>query len=92
LKSGCSLSRAAPRVDRLVIVAYHGKTRTLAHQQLHQLILAGVSSGRILKAANILIANNPHVFEKRLFSELGYGAELKVLSFCISIFSKTRDW
>lgn len=25
------------------------------------------SSGRILKAANILIANNPHVFEKRLF-------------------------
>lgn len=38
------------------------------------------SSGRILKAANILIANNPHVFEKRLFSELSYGAELKVLS------------
>ncbi|QGX86751.1 AAA family ATPase [Escherichia coli] len=38
------------------------------------------SSGRILKAANILIANNPHVFEKRLFSELGYGTELKVLS------------
>ncbi|WP_312204246.1 UvrD-helicase domain-containing protein, partial [Mixta calida] len=38
------------------------------------------STGRILKAANILIANNPHVFEKRLFSELGYGVELKVLS------------
>ena len=38
------------------------------------------SSGRILKAANILIANNPHVFEKRLFSELGYGAELKVVT------------
>ena len=37
------------------------------------------SSERILKAANILIANNPHVFEKRLFSELGYGAELKVV-------------
>ncbi|NDJ55470.1 DNA helicase Rep [Enterobacteriaceae bacterium 4M9] len=37
------------------------------------------SSGRILKAANILIANNPHVFEKRLFSELGYGSELKVV-------------
>lgn len=37
------------------------------------------SSGRILKAANILIANNPHVFEKRLFSELGYGPELKVV-------------
>ena len=38
------------------------------------------SSERILKAANILIANNPHVFEKRLFSELGYGAELKVIT------------
>ncbi|QHP82190.1 DNA helicase Rep [Pectobacterium carotovorum] len=38
------------------------------------------SSGRILKAANILIANNPHVFEKRLFSELGYGDELKVIT------------
>ncbi|PWC09545.1 ATP-dependent DNA helicase Rep [Brenneria roseae subsp. americana] len=38
------------------------------------------SSGRILKSANILIANNPHVFEKRLFSELGYGDELKVIT------------
>ncbi|CAK9886448.1 MAG: ATP-dependent DNA helicase Rep [Candidatus Erwinia impunctatus] len=38
------------------------------------------SSQRILKAANILIANNPHTFEKKLFSELGYGAELKVVS------------
>lgn len=38
------------------------------------------SSGRILKAANILIANNPHVFEKKLFSELGYGTPLKVLT------------
>ncbi|MGF7410047.1 DNA helicase Rep [Providencia alcalifaciens] len=38
------------------------------------------SSGRILKAANILIANNPHVFDKKLFSELGYGAPLKVLT------------
>ncbi|ENZ0172740.1 DNA helicase Rep [Providencia rettgeri] len=38
------------------------------------------SSERILKAANILIANNPHVFEKKLFSELGYGASLRVLT------------
>lgn len=38
------------------------------------------SSGCILKAANILIANNPHIFEKRLFSELGYGEPLKVLT------------
>ncbi|EKN5073580.1 DNA helicase Rep [Yersinia enterocolitica] len=38
------------------------------------------SSGRILKAANILIANNPHVFEKKLFSELEYGDELKVIT------------
>ncbi|RAT41432.1 ATP-dependent DNA helicase Rep, partial [Lonsdalea populi] len=38
------------------------------------------SSGRILKAANILIANNPHVFEKRLYSELAYGNELKIIT------------
>lgn len=38
------------------------------------------SSGRILKAANILIANNPHVFDKKLFSELGYGEALKVIT------------
>ncbi len=38
------------------------------------------SSGCILKAANILIANNPHLFEKKLFSELGYGEPLKVLT------------
>ena len=38
------------------------------------------SSGRILKVANHLIANNPHAFEKRLWSELGYGDPLRVLS------------
>src|SRR3569832_204536 len=37
------------------------------------------SAGRILKAANQLIANNPHVFEKKLWSELGYGAPLRVI-------------
>jgi len=37
------------------------------------------SSQRILKAANVLIANNPHEFDKRLFSELAYGEPLKVL-------------
>jgi ATP-dependent DNA helicase Rep len=37
------------------------------------------SSGRILHCANILIQNNPHVFEKRLFSELGYGEPLRVI-------------
>ena len=38
------------------------------------------STGRILKVANHLIANNPHAFEKRLWSELGYGDTLRVLS------------
>ncbi|WP_394752615.1 DNA helicase Rep [Crenothrix sp.] len=38
------------------------------------------STGRILKVANHLIANNPHTIEKRLWSELGYGDALKVLS------------
>lgn len=37
------------------------------------------SSRRILRAANILIANNPHVYEKTLFSELGEGEQLKVI-------------
>ena len=37
------------------------------------------SSARILKAANRLIENNPHVFKKRLWSELGPGAPIRVL-------------
>ena len=37
------------------------------------------STARILKAANTLIANNPHVFEKQLWSELGYGDALRIL-------------
>ncbi|BGI52756.1 MAG: DNA helicase Rep [Candidatus Hamiltonella defensa (Ceratovacuna japonica)] len=38
------------------------------------------SSGRILKVANVLIANNPHVFQKQLFSTLAYGEHLKVIT------------
>ena len=38
------------------------------------------SSGRILKAANILIENNPHLFVKTLHSELGYGDLINVIS------------
>ncbi len=37
------------------------------------------SPSRILRAANTLIANNPHVFEKQLWSELGYGEPLRVI-------------
>jgi len=37
------------------------------------------SAGSILKCANQLIANNPHVYEKRLWSELGYGSPLKIM-------------
>jgi ATP-dependent DNA helicase Rep len=37
------------------------------------------SCGRILKAANQLIANNPHEFDKQLWSELGYGDPIRVL-------------
>ncbi|RTR37161.1 DNA helicase Rep [Shewanella canadensis] len=37
------------------------------------------SSQCILRAANILIANNPHVYDKALFSELAYGEPLRVL-------------
>ncbi|MBN7798208.1 DNA helicase Rep [Parahaliea mediterranea] len=37
------------------------------------------STSRILKAANTLIANNEHVFDKQLWSELGYGEPLRVI-------------
>ncbi len=37
------------------------------------------STSRILRAANVLIANNPHVFEKTLWSEMGEGEKLRVI-------------
>jgi len=37
------------------------------------------STSRILKAANTLIANNPHVFDKTLWSEMGAGDPLRVI-------------
>ncbi len=37
------------------------------------------SSVRILKAANSLIANNPKLFEKRLWSDLGLGDAIQVM-------------
>ena len=36
------------------------------------------STERILRVANALIAHNPHAFEKRLWSDLGLGEELRV--------------
>ena len=38
------------------------------------------SSQRILKVANHLIANNPHVYQKKLWSDLVYGDSLRVLT------------
>lgn len=38
------------------------------------------STGRILQAANHLIAHNQHLFEKKLWSELGHGELLRVMS------------
>ncbi|MDH4763531.1 MULTISPECIES: DNA helicase Rep [Pseudomonas] len=37
------------------------------------------STSRILRCANVLIANNPHVFEKQLWSEMGHGDPIRVL-------------
>jgi len=37
-------------------------------------------SGRILKAANAVIANNPHLMAKQLWSEHGFGDPLRVLA------------
>ncbi len=38
------------------------------------------STSRILRSANHVIANNPHVFEKRLWSEHGIGDRIRVLA------------
>ncbi len=38
------------------------------------------SSNRILQAANQLISNNPHIFEKTLWSDMGLGEMLRVLA------------
>jgi ATP-dependent DNA helicase Rep len=38
------------------------------------------STSRILHAANQLIANNQHLFDKKLWSELGHGEMLRVIS------------
>jgi len=37
------------------------------------------SSGRILRSANHLIGHNPHLFDKRLWSELGAGDPLRII-------------
>jgi ATP-dependent DNA helicase Rep len=37
------------------------------------------STSRILRCANVLIANNPHAFEKQLWSEMGHGDEIRVI-------------
>jgi ATP-dependent DNA helicase Rep len=37
------------------------------------------SVGRILKAANSVIDNNPHTFKKALWSDLGYGDPIQIL-------------
>ena len=50
------------------------------HLQLIKLEQNYRSTGTILKAANALIANNPHVFEKKLWSQLGPGDAITVLS------------
>jgi len=37
------------------------------------------STSRILKCANVLIANNPHAFEKQLWSDMGHGDAIRVI-------------
>ncbi len=38
------------------------------------------SAGRILKSANVLIQNNEHIFEKKLWSDKHYGEPIRILS------------
>jgi ATP-dependent DNA helicase Rep len=37
------------------------------------------STSRILKLANTLISNNPHIYQKRLWSDLGLGESVRVI-------------
>lgn len=37
------------------------------------------STGRILRTANALISNNPHLFKKKLWSDQGYGDPIRVI-------------
>lgn len=37
------------------------------------------STGLILKAANAVIANNPHTFEKQLWSSMGFGDPIRII-------------
>jgi ATP-dependent DNA helicase Rep len=37
------------------------------------------STGLILKAANTVIDNNPHVFKKTLWSEMGFGDQIRII-------------
>jgi len=37
------------------------------------------STSRILKLANTLISNNPHIYQKRLWSDLGLGENVRVI-------------
>ena len=38
------------------------------------------STSRILKAANCVIENNPHIFEKKLWSDKGHGEAIRVIT------------
>jgi ATP-dependent DNA helicase Rep len=48
------------------------------------------STSRILRCANVLIANNPHAFEKQLWSEMGHGDEIRVIRCATRKPSRTR--
>ena len=65
--------RGAEIANLLNLEKYYPEVKTIKLEQNYR------STARILKAANTLIANNPHVFEKQLWSELGYGDPLRVI-------------
>lgn len=73
--------------DDQSIYAWRGaKPENLAQLQLDYPSLTVIkleqnyrSTGRILQAANHLISHNPHLFIKKLWSELGHGELLRVL-------------
>jgi len=72
-------------LTRLLCSTNSGDSRSFFQREYPQLKIIKLeqnyrSTTRILHAANQLISNNPHLFEKKLWSELGHGELLRVIS------------
>ena len=74
--------------DDQSIYAWRGakpENMALLKQDFHNLKVVKLeqnyrSTSRILKAANAVIENNPHIFDKKLWSDKGHGESIRVIT------------